>query len=829
MSNTGRIYALLVGINDYAPSVGRLRGCLNDVEAVQDWLVGAYGRERLAIECLRDSEATRANVIGQFRAHLGQAGPDDVVFFHYSGHGARAQSAAAFKRLYPDGKDEGLVCVDSREPGGFDLADKELAVLLHEVAARGPHIAMLLDCCHSGSATRAADDFLQARARFTHPVFAERPLDTYLDGYYADRLARGESLEPPASRHILLAACERVQKAWESKDHRGVFTSTLLDVLGQSGTGIAYTDLFLRARLAVGRYAADQTPQFETYGGFNAYSGFLGARGADSLRRWQVYFDQGRWMADCGALHGLPTDPERQVELALYRDADASIQAGRAQTSQVGAQKSEVRLLDLTPEPTARYQAEITSLPVPPLAVRLVGDDGGVRAAQAALDDAPDRGGLSFAFDAGLDGEASYTVAAHGDRLSLSETRTGRLIQAAEGDPVVAAARLFPALRSIATWERAAALQNPATRMDPTLVDFRLVEVLGTDEDHSYPGDDITIDIIRDDSQWQPITARLQAGNRSAQPLHFALAYLSNRFGIQVPYNERIEPTDGAFDLIVDGSSTFQMTLDPDEGDEAVHVFKLIVTTERIDDFLLVQEPLGIGRLLRTTGDRDLLKGVSFGEPRKKLVHRNEWFTKTIRVRLVRRRDQVGVADSSLAAGRIGIKGHPSFQANLSLGSAPAGRRATVQGTDSDFYRALERQGLELVRFSGTRGEAECVLELTDIQNPESLAEQPLELTLDLGLGPDEVMLPLAFDGGRHPAGGRARARPAGPEPGPHRPHPRWHPGQSPQFRQGAQALLFQGLSQAHRCGPALLGRLPSRRFIAAPSRRRCRQGGRRA
>lgn len=75
----------------------------------------------------------------------------------------------------------------------------------------------------------------QARARATYEIFDGRPLETYLDGRYAARMARGESLEIPASRHILLAACERVQKAWEGEDNCGVFSRTLLDVLGQSG------------------------------------------------------------------------------------------------------------------------------------------------------------------------------------------------------------------------------------------------------------------------------------------------------------------------------------------------------------------------------------------------------------------------------------------------------------------------------------------------------------------------------------------------------------------------------------------------------------------
>ncbi len=200
----------------------------------KDYLTDRFNSNELCLESLTDSDATRGNIIKMFRSHLSRAGADDVVLFHYSGHGARSKSAQDFKQFYPDGKDEGLVCYDSRKPDGFDLADKELAVLLSELDQNNPHIALLLDCCHAGSATRGADDFTQARARVTHEIFEERPLESHLDGYYSTRLAQDKSLMIPASRHILLAACERVQKAWEVKDHRGVFSSTLLESVIQS-------------------------------------------------------------------------------------------------------------------------------------------------------------------------------------------------------------------------------------------------------------------------------------------------------------------------------------------------------------------------------------------------------------------------------------------------------------------------------------------------------------------------------------------------------------------------------------------------------------------
>ncbi|WP_446010180.1 caspase family protein, partial [Candidatus Electrothrix sp.] len=538
-----KIYVLSVGINDYSPTVGKLRGCLNDVEALKDYLTDTIGRDKLRLETLTDSDATRENIIKLFRSHLGKAGADDVVLFHYSGHGARCRAAKEFKRFYPDGWDEGLVCYDSRETGGFDLADKELAVLLAEVARNAPHIAVFLDSCHSGSATRKADDFLQGRPRFTHEIKEERPLDSYLDGYYSKLLQQNESLIIPASQHILLAACERVQKAWETRDHRGVFTTTFLDTLNASGPDISYADLFMRVRTVVRRYAENQTPQFETYQRFNAYSGFLGHDASASTRSYHVYFKDDEWKAECGALHGLPSDSDKMVEFALYRGEEL---IGHAETVQVGPQESVVELLDVAEvNPEEQLQARITSLPVPPLQVDLNGDEQGIKIVLDCFASVDNRA-FGFAFSTDHPAvEYTYTLVAENDKLLLREGKNGRLIQGAEGYTFVAAEYLFSVLQRIATWDRAVTLQNNSTRMDKEAVQFQLIE---DGAETPFADDEITFDIMQEEDEWREITFKLQADNRTAQPLHFAVAYFSDDFGVQVLYNERIEPTDELFE-----------------------------------------------------------------------------------------------------------------------------------------------------------------------------------------------------------------------------------------------------------------------------------------
>ena len=270
-----KVYALLVGVNDYGPDIESLDGCLNDVDLLHEYLNRRVGSPALAVQVLKNNDATRANVISQFRSHLGQARSGDVALFQFCGHGARWASNAAFRESFPDGKDEGLVCSDSRQPGGYDLADKELAVLIAEVAGNGAHVAVLFDCCHSGSGTRDVSAVRGLKPRLTHEVTTERPLDTYLDGHYSRLRETRQPLFVPTGRHILLAACERGQLAQETPGH-GLFTSTLIDVLEKSGGDLSYADLFVRCRAAVRSRAFDQDPQFEAYDRFDAGAGFLG-------------------------------------------------------------------------------------------------------------------------------------------------------------------------------------------------------------------------------------------------------------------------------------------------------------------------------------------------------------------------------------------------------------------------------------------------------------------------------------------------------------------------------------------------------------------------
>jgi Caspase domain len=254
---TRTLYATLVGIDEYQRPVPALNGCVNDIDAIALLLqeIGRAGGFAIDIRVLKNDQGTRSNVIAGFRDHLCKSSANDVALFYYSGHGWQESAPPEFWHIEPDHLNETLVCYDSRTDGNWDLADKELAVLIADVAARKPHILCVLDCCHSGNGTRAAlEDGLAIRRAPTDRRL--RPLESFLDGSLSAQRKKDKAstdanwLVMPEGRHVLLAACRSSETAKEvnedGKPH-GAFSAALLAALRQTRGALSYRDLVKRA------------------------------------------------------------------------------------------------------------------------------------------------------------------------------------------------------------------------------------------------------------------------------------------------------------------------------------------------------------------------------------------------------------------------------------------------------------------------------------------------------------------------------------------------------------------------------------------------------
>lgn len=757
-----KIYALSVSINEYAGKVRHLEACLNDGERFYHNYLKKRFKDNLYYEELKNDQATRANVIELFDKHLGKATADDIVLFRFSGHGAQNPAAPEFKQYFPDGKDEGLVLYDSRTEGNWDLADKEFAVLLSRVAEKNPHIVIILDSCHSGSATRDVDEFNQLVPRFTSGRKEPRPLESYLDGHYTKMLAQDSSNDPeviiPRSEHVLLAACDRKETAKEDPSiPHGIFTETLLEILEQDvqkGTTISYRDLFLRCRSEVRKRAQKQSPQFDAYGNFNANAGFLGGAASTSDRYLLEYkrkmtTDKGKefiWRLERGAVAGLPTDRSKSTKLALYEEGEGKKAVGTGRTIKVGPKDSEVKL-DFDGDLSKKYWAEITDLPIPPMPIFVDGEAGGKAAVEKAFD--KDRSVMATATDNPKG--TKYTIAAEDGNLYLKETESGSLIQWVKGNNDRAAGALMNTVKAVLNWERSLSLQNETPQVKPDHVEASLTITKPDGGTHKFDGEDINLVYEKIDGKWYKIPGKLKVKNTFRQTLHVALFYFSSRYGIYfLGYNNPIDSGDEATVWGENANDYFKLGKGVVEDTD---IFKLVVSTEKVDDFMLLQDDLDIGGTVK--GDR-AIGSVGDDDDDDEDEITGDWFTKTIRVKTMRQLDKITERDTSLANQQIQIKGHPSLKANLTLSAASTNTRSASDGAGMQQF--LQQNGLNMMSFAAaTRDadeavESQNILELNDLPDDltevnKTLEENPLEIELSSHLKDDEYILPLVFDG----------------------------------------------------------------------------------
>ncbi len=462
------LYALLVGIDEYPRKP--LSGCVNDARAWESFLKERVGEGgRLGLEVLLDEAATRGAIIETFRSHLGQAGEGDTAFFCYSGHGSQEFAPEIYAAEEPGGLSETLVACDSRTDGGIDIADKELAVLIAEVALRGAHVVVILDSCHSGTATRDPADEGQVRRMV-------RSHRRRADGSYWFQEA-GAALPAaldsaggwrvlPAGRHVLLAACEDYQTARECTAadgaKRGVFSYCLLDVLSRSAEGLTYRELFKRAQTRVTNLLPEQCPQAEGDLDRVLLDGAVSRRPA----RLHVSFHRdGTFWLDAGAVHAVQTGSEVAVlAVGAPESEDLSQALATARIAEVGAATSRIEILEgEVPRRPEAHPAVVTRLPLPPLRVAVEGDARETRAIREAL-------GLSpFLALASEPGGADLRM-----RLEAGSWHLRRPGAAADlTAPIEARLRpprdLVEALEHVARWQTLAGLSNPGSPLTEAL------------------------------------------------------------------------------------------------------------------------------------------------------------------------------------------------------------------------------------------------------------------------------------------------------------------------------------------------------------------------
>lgn len=262
-------WALLVGIDRY-PGFGsevQLEGCVNDVQILRDALIRRFGFTEERMTVLLNERATRDGILDAMEDLVRKVGEDDVVVFHYSGHGSQKREPEG-EEDEPDGWDETLVPFDS---GRFprqnrDITDDEIYGWLLRLTARTPHVTLIIDSCHSGTVVRK--DF-GGKVRW---VCGEKPSHDSP----GQPVLRGASTEGPSGwlplggKYVLLAACASMETASEipvgepEPVRHGALTYLVVqELMSPSFTGGTYRELFERLSPRVKALSLSQNPQLE--------------------------------------------------------------------------------------------------------------------------------------------------------------------------------------------------------------------------------------------------------------------------------------------------------------------------------------------------------------------------------------------------------------------------------------------------------------------------------------------------------------------------------------------------------------------------------------
>ncbi|MCG8572471.1 MAG: caspase family protein [Spirochaetes bacterium] len=610
------LYALLVGINDYLnPEIPPLQGCIHDVNSMKNFLERHIGEEKTRIQMLLNQDAIYANLIAGFREHLIQAEQGDLVLFYYSGHGTQVGSAPEFEKYFPGGKDEALVCHDSLAEDGFTLTDKELAVLVSEIAEKKAEIVLIMDCCHSGSLTRAIkqDKKQQVRVRFTSSHNKQRTLESYLYGYFKKRQL--DSI--PRSQHLLMAGCEKTQTAKELNmdgQPSGIFTKTLIKILSLVNGQISYSDLFTQCRAQVKTIVMDQDPQFEKFEHFDPHKLFLSKKKI-MTKRYSIRFNQGNWMMEHGLVYGMPNTPEKPVDIAIYSAAPGDEERiGYAEVCTAGMKISEITLeegVELDKEKT--YKGEIISLPVHPLNVYVHGDKNNIEKLIKLFPDYIHKVSEEIPSQYGVE------VKHNAYRIYNRNNQTNILYEKSfDSANIQQIYFLTHQLTKIENWERLLKLTNQNAQLD-----YDHFSVVFSTMDKEYWVDGSLIELVsqKQDEQWQDFPFSVKVKNDLNRNLFCCLLYFGKDFSISGLYNDKIVMNSDF--IVIDDEHKLGLPDDLTIKEVTDH-FMIVISTESLDSF--VYEQPGVS-LYKEEISRDLFK-----KPRIK----NDWYIKHLWIKTIR-------------------------------------------------------------------------------------------------------------------------------------------------------------------------------------------------
>ena len=262
--------ALLIGINKYQIAGADLRGCVNDVQDLSAALIECYGFKKSDMTILTDGAATKKAMQTGIKNLVRDSKKGDVAILHYSGHGSNVPDD---NRDEADGRDE-ILCptnLDWDDP----FRDDWLRTTFDGLRA-GVSFNVIMDCCHSGTNTRAIlPPDAPVKERYLPSPWGLRDVESGRDLprkvsselRRSSRAARKtKDIVNAGLPEILITGCRDTQTsadAFINGRYNGALTFALVDAMQKGKGKITYKDLHDRASAVLKAKKFDQVPQLE--------------------------------------------------------------------------------------------------------------------------------------------------------------------------------------------------------------------------------------------------------------------------------------------------------------------------------------------------------------------------------------------------------------------------------------------------------------------------------------------------------------------------------------------------------------------------------------
>lgn len=246
------LHGLFIGINDYVAyegvEGGDLQGAEGDALLMRQVMQERWGLEPANTKMLLSRDATKREIRDAVTVWLAErVRPGDLAVFYFAGHGAQAFDLDGDE---PDGLDETLAPADVLPlSSANDIRDDEFRLWLSTVET---DIVVILDSCHSGTATRGGEMRTRALDRPLPPEGGREP-DTVRQRPDPESMT-DTAIDRRDTTILELAAAGPNQSALEGPfgevgtgvEQRGAFTWMLAQELLSAETGASYADVMER-------------------------------------------------------------------------------------------------------------------------------------------------------------------------------------------------------------------------------------------------------------------------------------------------------------------------------------------------------------------------------------------------------------------------------------------------------------------------------------------------------------------------------------------------------------------------------------------------------